>query len=63
VVGPDDKTSALLSAGQSNGKWAAKLSGSCDVADEKDYFRMYEKSTPELRGPVVTYEQYAAHHF
>ncbi len=63
VVGPDDKTSALLSAGQSNGKWAAKLSGSCDDADEKDYFRMYEKSTPELRGPVVTYEQYAAHHF
>ncbi|CAK9875194.1 unnamed protein product [Sphagnum jensenii] len=57
VVGPDDKTSALFSAGQSNGKWAAKLSGSCDVADEKDYFRMYEKTTPELRGPVVTYEQ------
>jgi hypothetical protein len=59
VLAPGNKISALPDSGQSNGKWA-NLSGSCDGADEKDYFLMYEKSAPELRGPAVTYEQYVA---
>ncbi|CAM6035580.1 unnamed protein product [Sphagnum compactum] len=56
VLAPGNKISALPDSGQSNGKWA-NLSGSCDGADEKDYFLMYEKNAPELRGPAVTYEQ------
>ncbi|CAK9197740.1 unnamed protein product [Sphagnum troendelagicum] len=56
VLAPGNKISALPDLGQSNGKWA-NLSGSCDGADEKDYFLMYEKNAPELRGPAVTYEQ------
>jgi hypothetical protein len=59
VLAPGNKISALPDSGQSNGKWA-NLSGSCDGADEKDYFLMYEKNAPELRGPAVTYEQYVA---
>jgi hypothetical protein len=59
VLAPGNKNSALPDSGQSNGKWA-NLSGSCDGADEKDYFLMYEKNAPELRGPAVTYEQYVA---